>query len=69
MVSCKAKELFYPPLVFNNTSVSQSLSEKHLDVIFYANLKSDEYVKIVSSKINKALGLLHKLQNLPLITI
>ena len=50
MVSCKAKEIFYPPLVFNNTSVSQSLSEKHLDVIFYANLKSDEYVKIVSSK-------------------
>ena len=31
--SRKAKEIYYPPLVFNNTSVSQLSSQKHLGVI------------------------------------
>ena len=29
----KAKEIYHPPLVFDNTSVSQSSSQKHLGVI------------------------------------
>ena len=35
--SRKAKEINHPPLVFNNTSVSQSSSQKHLGVILDSN--------------------------------
>ena len=62
--SCKAKEIYHPPLVFNNTSVSQSSSQKHLGVILDSKLIFDENLKMVSYKISKTLGLLRKLHNL-----
>ena len=62
--SRKAKEIYHPPLVFNNTSVSQSSSQKHLGVILDSKLIFDEYLKMVSLKISKTLGLLRKLHNL-----
>ena len=62
--SCKAKEIYYPPLVFNNTSVSQSSSQKYLGVILDSKLIFDEHLKMVSLKISKTLGLLRKLHNL-----
>ena len=46
--SRKAKEIYHPPLVFNNTSVSQSSSQKHLGVILDSKLIFDEYLKMVS---------------------
>ena len=62
--SRKAKEINHPPLVFNNTSVSQSSSQKHLGVILDSKLIFDEHLKMVSLKISKTLGLLRKLHNL-----
>ena len=62
--SCKTKEIYHPPLVFNNTNVSQSSSQKHLGVILDSKLIFDEHLKMVSLKISKTLGLLRKLHNL-----
>ena len=62
--SCKTKEIYHPPLVFNNTIVSQSSSQKHLGVILDSNLIFDKHLKMVSLKISKTLGLLQKLNNL-----
>ena len=63
--SLKAKETYHTPLVFNNTSVSQSSSEKHLGVMFESKLIFDKHLKMISLKICKILGLLRKLRNLP----
>ena len=62
--SRKTKEIYHPPLVFNNTNVSQSSSQKHLGVILDSKLIFDEHLKMVSLKISKTLGLLQKLHNL-----
>ena len=62
--SRKAKEIYHPPLVFNNTSVSHSSSQKHLGVILDSKLIFDEHLKIVSLKISKTLRVFRKLQNL-----
>ena len=40
----KAKEIYHPALVFNNTNVSQSSSQKHLGVILDSKLIFDEYL-------------------------
>ena len=56
--SRKAKEINHPPLVFNNTSVSQLSSQKHLGVILDSKLIFDEHLKMVSLKVSKT-------QNLP----
>ena len=42
--SRKAKEVYHPPLVFNNTSVSQSSSQKHLGVVLDSKLIFDEHL-------------------------
>ena len=60
----KAKEMYHSLLVFNNVSVSQLSSQKHLGVILDSKLIFDEHLKMVSLKISKTLGLLWKLQNL-----
>ena len=62
--SRKAKSIYHPPLVFDNSSVSQSSSQKQLSVILATKLIFDEHLKMVSLKINKTLGHLRKLQNL-----
>ena len=62
--SCKAKEIYHLPLVSNNTSVSQSSSQKHLGVIIDSKLIFDEHLKMVSLKISKTLELLRVLHNL-----
>ena len=62
--SRKTKEIYHPPLVFNNTSVSQSSFQKQLGVILDSKLIFDEHLKMVSLKISKTLGLLRKLHNL-----
>ena len=58
--SRKAKEIYHPPLVFNNANVSQSSSQKHLGIILESKLIFDEHLKMVSLKISKTLGLLRK---------
>ena len=62
--SHKTKEIYHPPLVFNNTNFSQLLSQKHLGVILDSKLIFCEHLKLVSLKISETLGLLQKLHNL-----
>ena len=62
--SRKTKEIYHPPLVFNNASVSQSSPQKHLSVILDSKLIFQEHLTMVSLKISKTLGLLRKLHNL-----
>ena len=62
--SSKAKEISHHSLVFNSASVSVSSSSKHVGVLLDTKLIFDKHVKMVSSKINKTLGLLRKLKNL-----
>ena len=42
--SRKAKEIYHPPIVLNNFSASQSLSQKHLSVILGTKLIFDEHL-------------------------
>ena len=62
--SCKAKKIYHPPLVFNNTSDSHSSSQNHLGVILDSKLIFDEHLRMVSLKVSKTVGLLRKLHNL-----
>ena len=51
--------------MLNNASVSQSLYQKHLGIIILdTKLIFNEYLNIVSSKINETSGLLRKIRNL-----
>ena len=43
--SRKAKEIYHPPLVFNNTNVSLPSSQKHMGVILESKLIFDEHLK------------------------
>ena len=61
--SQKSKKICHLPLFFNNIQVSQFSSQKHLDIILAEQLKFCEHLKILTSKINKTIGLLLKLQN------
>ena len=62
--SCKTKKLPHPPLVFNNTNVTQSIYQKHLGIILDSKLTFENHINMVTTEINKAIGLLLKLQNL-----
>ena len=62
--SRKSKRPTHPPLVFNNNNVSQSFSQKHLSVILDFKLTCEDYLKNVSAKVNKTVGLSRKLRNL-----
>ena len=61
--SQKSKKISHLPLFFNNIQVSQFSSQKHLDIILAEQLKFCERLKILTSKINKTIVLLLKLQN------
>ena len=63
--SRKTKKLPHPSLVFNNTNVTQSMYQKHLGIILDSKLTFENHINMVTTKINKTIGLLCKLQNLP----
>ena len=71
--SRKLQKSVYPALNFNNIAVTQSTTQKHLDMLLDVKLDLQGHLKNIYSKVNKAIGLLHKLQNtlprLPLLTI
>ena len=62
--SRKSKKVTHPPLLFNNSNVSQVNSQTHLGVILDGKLTFEEHLKNVFNKKNKAIGLLRKLSNL-----
>ena len=54
----------HAPLVFNNATVFQCKSQKHVGIILDLKLTFDDHYKTVLSKTNRTIGLLRKLQNL-----
>ena len=62
--SRKINKLPHPSLVFNSNNVLQTSSQKHLGVTLDVKLTFDEHLNNVLNKVNKAIGLLRKLQNL-----
>ena len=62
--SRKTTKLPHPPLVFNNTNVTQLIYQKHLGIILDSKLTFESHINMVTTKINKTIGLLLKLQNL-----
>ena len=59
----KTKKLPHPSLVFNNTNVTQSIYQKHLSIIRDSKFTFENHIYMVTTKINKTIGLLRKLQN------
>ena len=62
--SRKTKKLTHPPLVFNNTNVTQSRYQKHLGITLDSKLTFENHINMVTTQINKTIGPLRKLQNL-----
>ena len=62
-----------PPLNFNNNSVKQVQSQKHLDLYVDGKLDFHEHLQNIFKRLNKAISLLRTLQNniprAPLVTI
>ena len=48
---------------FNNSIFSQSPYQKHLGIFLDAQLTLEEYLKVITTKVNKTIGLIRKLQN------
>ena len=59
--SRKLKKVTHPPLVFNNASVSQCKSQKHLGTILDSKLTFEDHYEMVLSKTNRTIGLLREL--------
>ena len=49
--------------MFNNVKITQAIYQKHLGVLLDSKLTFENHLKMVTTKINKAIGLLRKLQN------
>ena len=60
--SRKTKKLPHPPLVFNNANVIQSIYQKHLGIILGSKLTFENHINMVTTKTNKTIGIIRKLQ-------
>ena len=60
--SRKIKKPNHPELIFNNIPVNQTLYQKRLGMLLDDELNFGEHLKYISNKVNKSIGLLHKLQ-------
>ena len=71
--SRKLQKSTHPTLSFNKNAVTQSVTQKHLGMLFDTKLEFQGHLKSIINKINKTIGLLCKLHNtlprLPLLTI
>ena len=52
----------HPSLRFNNSIVSQTPYQKHLGIFLDTQLTFEEHMKVITTKVNKTIGLLRKLQ-------
>ena len=67
--SCKLQKSTHLTLSFNNKTVTQSVSQKHLGLFLYTKLDFQGHLKSILNKVNKTIGLLRKLHNtLPRLT-
>ena len=71
--SRKLQKSTHPTLSFNNNTVTQSVTQKHLGMLLDTKLDFQGHLKSIFNKVNKTIGLLRKLHNtlprLPLLTI
>ena len=55
-------KIYHPSLRFDNSIVSQSPYQEHLGIFLDARLTFEEHLKVITTKVNKTIGLLRKLQ-------
>ena len=58
----KVKKLLHPAILFNNIPLSNSLFQKHLGLTLDIKLNFSEYIKSITKKISKTMGLLRTFQ-------
>ena len=56
--------MLHPTLLFNNIPLSNSLFQKHHGLTLVVKLNFSEHIKSIAKKINKAMGLLRKFQQI-----
>ena len=62
--SRKTKRNSPPSLRFNYSIVSQSPYQKHLGILLDAQLTFEEHLKVITTKVNKTIEVIRKLQNI-----
>ena len=62
--SRKTKKDYHPPLASNNNNVPETDSQKHLGIVLDNRLSFEDHLKMIVSKVNNTIGLLHKLHNI-----
>ena len=71
--SRKLQKSTHPTLSFNNNTLTQSVTQKHLGMLLDTKLDFQGHLKSILNKLNKTIGLLLKLYSilpkLPLLTI
>ena len=71
--SRRLQNSIHPTSSFNNNTVTQTVTQKHLGMLLDTKLDFQGHLKSVLNKVNKTIGLLRKLHNtlprLPLLTI
>ena len=71
--SGKLQKSAHPTLSFNNNTVTQPVTQKHLGMLLDTKLDFQGHLKSIFNEVNKTIGLLRKLHNtlprLPLLTI
>ena len=60
--SRKIKKPIHPELIFNNIPVNQTSYQRHLGMFLDNKLNFGDYLKYITNKVNKSIGLLRKLQ-------
>ena len=60
--SRKTKKISHPSLRFNRSIVSQTSYQKYFGTFLDARLTFEEHLKVITTKVNKTIGLLRKLQ-------
>ena len=60
--SRKTTKKIYPKIFFNNIPISKANSQKHLGLHLDSKLFFDIHIKIISTKVNRTIGLLPKFQ-------
>ena len=60
--SRKSKKILHPLLRFNNSIILQTPYQKHLGIFLNTWLIFEEHFKVITTKVNKTIALLQKLQ-------
>ena len=61
--SRKLQKSTHPTLNFDNNTVTQSVTQKHLGMFLETKVDFQGHIKSIFNKVNKTIGLLHKLRN------